>query len=400
MTLDLTKVASQVGEMIIKIKSGNQERSEHLNCAFDKLCDKNLDIEKLKHKIAESRTLAQWPIAGLVGEIFGRFSAPPFPGEYTVLATDGSHIDVDRNQAAHCYLINIGFVNMHYGKDCSAELDSFPHLYSDDGDMVISSQDNKLQKENVQGALLDAKRSVEECRVLAEMASKLPEGSTGLALMDGSLIMFGLENYPKFVAEELLIKGFLKHLDTIMALNSHRKVLLASYISSPKSAHVTNALKVAFCPHEKADCEKYCSDEKGACEVISGVQDSELFSKLLSKGERSSLFINPSVIVDKHYGKHHVYFFYLRVEDEIARIEIPEWIAMHPEWLNLTHALVLDQCQRGQGYPVALSEAHEQAVVTGADRDEFWGLVEESLEEEKIFTHTSVKSRSKRTRWI
>ena len=68
--------------------------------------------------------------------------------------------------------------------------------------------------------------------------------------------------------------------------------------------------------------------------------------------------------------------------------------------LELTHALVLDQCRRGQGYPVALSEAHEQAVVTGADREEFWGLVEESLVEEKMSTNTSIKSRSKRTRWI
>jgi NurA-like 5'-3' nuclease len=68
--------------------------------------------------------------------------------------------------------------------------------------------------------------------------------------------------------------------------------------------------------------------------------------------------------------------------------------------MNLTHALVLDQCRRGQGYPVALSEAHEQAVVTGADREEFWSLVEESLEEYKLPTYTSIKSRSKKTRWI
>jgi hypothetical protein len=68
--------------------------------------------------------------------------------------------------------------------------------------------------------------------------------------------------------------------------------------------------------------------------------------------------------------------------------------------LDLTHSLVLDQCRRGQGYPVALSEAHEKAVVTGADREEFWELVEESLVESKIPTYTSTKSQSKRTRWI
>jgi len=68
--------------------------------------------------------------------------------------------------------------------------------------------------------------------------------------------------------------------------------------------------------------------------------------------------------------------------------------------LNLTHTLVLDQCRRGQGYPVALSEAHEQAVVTGPDREYFWQLVESSLVDEKIPSLSSAKSRSKRTRWI
>jgi len=47
---------------------------------------------------------------------------------------------------------------------------------------------------------------------------------------------------------------------------------------------------------------------------------------------------------------------------------LPEWAALDEELLNLTHSLVLDQCRKGQGYPVALSESHEQAVVTGVDR--------------------------------
>ena len=68
--------------------------------------------------------------------------------------------------------------------------------------------------------------------------------------------------------------------------------------------------------------------------------------------------------------------------------------------LNLVHTLVLDQCQRGQGYPVALSEAHEKAVVTGADRENFWELVESSMIEEHMPTLGSAKSFSKRTRWV
>jgi len=88
------------------------------------------------------------------------------------------------------------------------------------------------------------------------------------------------------------------------------------------------------------------------------------------------------------------------VDDEITRVELPRWVAMDEKLLNLVHTLVLDQCQRGQGYPVALSEAHEKAVVTGVDKEGFWQLVESFLVEERLPSLSSAKSRSKRTRWV
>jgi len=39
-------------------------------------------------------------------------------------------------------------------------------------------------------------------------------------------------------------------------------------------------------------------------------------------------------------------------------------------------------------------------VVTGADRENFWQLVETALADEKIQTYTSAKARSKNTRWV
>ena len=33
--------------------------------------------------------------------------------------------------------------------------------------------------------------------------------------------------------------------------------------------------------------------------------------------------------------------------------------------------MLVKQCQLGLGYPVAISEAHEQAVITGHNREEF-----------------------------
>jgi hypothetical protein len=164
---------------------------------------------------------------------------------------------------------------------------------------------------------------------------------------------------------------------------------------------VVNTLRVALCPHDVIDSDKLCGECKSReCEAVAGVQDREIFSSTLAQGERSALFSSQSKIVKDHYGGHWVNFFYLRTDGEIARVEIPQWVAQDKDLLNLTHGLVLDQCRRGQGYPVALSEAHEQAVVTGADRESFWQLVESLLIGEHLPTPTSAKSFSKRTRWV
>jgi NurA-like 5'-3' nuclease len=79
------------------------------------------------------------------------------------------------------------------------------------------------------------------------------------------------------------------------------------------------------------------------------------------------------------YGAHRVYFFYLNIGQEIARVEVPEWVAQDTELLSAVHALVFDQAKKGGGYPVSLSEAHEHAVVKGKDREFFLELLRAAL---------------------
>ncbi len=399
MSLDLSKVTSQVGGMVAKLKAGTGERQECLRFALDTLHDRAGDLDYLRKKIATSRTT--WLVADLVDGLDRHYKASPLPDEFTVIATDGSHIDVDRHRSVRCYLINIGVAALRYGISPGATLDSFPSLYAGDEDLVIAPSGVKGREQLIEGALLGIKRGIDECHRLVDLAAELPPNSSALALLDGSLILWGLEAYPEFVTEALLDRGFLKYLDDMRKLNSSRRLALASYISFPRSTDVVNALRVALCPCDPVDCDHCCSTgEKRDCDAVAGVRDRELFSNILSRGERSGLFISQSSIVRKHYGEHRVYFFYIRVDDEIARVEIPQWVAADESLLNLAHTLVLDQCQRGQGYPVALSEAHEQAVVRGADREQFWQLVESFLVEERLPTLGSAKSRSKKTRWI
>ena len=404
MSLDLNRVASQVEDMAAGLKDGSQKRRQHLLRALGVIGEQDKELEKLRRKIAASRT--SWLVAELVENPGFHHPSPPTPDEFSVIGSDGSQIDVDRHHSARCYLINIGSVVLKYCACPSAALASTPHLYSDEEDLVIKPPAGTSGREQmIEGALLGIKRSVEECRCLSQEAATLPADSRALALVDGSLILWGLggKDCPEFVIEEMLDKGFLHCLQEMQQLNKDRRLTVASYISFPRSTDVVNALRIALCPHDKADCEQYCNETAAGehpCDAVAGVQDRELFANLLEEGDRSALFGNRSSIVEKRYGNQRIYFFYLKVEDEIARVEIPQWVAMDKELLELTHSLVLDQCRRGQGYPVALSESHEQAVVTAADRNNFYHLLELSLNDRDMPLTTSAKSRSKKTRWL
>ncbi len=395
----MTKVAAQVSGMVSGLKDAGQERRQRLEFALKTLSSGTIDLDDLRRKIASSRTT--WLVADLVEGLDRRYQPASAPAEFTVLSADGSHIDVDRHRSTRCYLINIGSALISYGSEPDARLESRPHLYCSDEELAITPTGTSGREQPVEGALLGIKRATEECRRLAELSAQLAAGSSSLALLDGSLILWGLEAYPDFVTEALLTNGLLSCLDEMKKLNKERHLAIASYISFPRSTDVVNVLRVAICPHPSPDCDRDCPPGKERdCEAVAGVRDRDLFMDLLESGERSALFISPSRVVKDHYGEHRVYFFYLKLDGEVARIEVPQWVATDNVLLELTHSLVLDQCRRGQGYPVALSEAHEQAVVTGADRENFWELVEESLVAERMPALGSAKSFSKRTRWV
>jgi len=136
LSLDLTKVAAQVTGMISRLKDTRQERQKRLQFALDTLRNRAIDLDDLKRKIAASKTT--WLVADLVEGLDRRYQAPPTPAEFTVMASDGSHIDVDRHRSTRCYLINIGSAVINYGIEPDATLASSPRLYSEDEGLVIT----------------------------------------------------------------------------------------------------------------------------------------------------------------------------------------------------------------------------------------------------------------------
>ncbi len=400
MSLVLSHVIGQIVDFAASLRLRERGRQAKLDFALKVLRSAAADCDSLKKRVAASKTT--WLVAGPKEKIDLRQPPLVCPRDFIVLASDGSHIDVDHHQSAHCFLINIGIAQLQYGRNPDAQLFSFPSLYYKDDEVAIVSPDGRQIP--LEGQLLGIRRSVEECRLLVERADQLSAGLPIVALLDGSLVLWRLveEAYSDSVAVELLVGGFLRHLNKLRELNRDKGLALASYISYSRSTDVINLLRLAICPHRMVDCDRYCPDKfkERECDAVAGLLDRDLFSRLLAPGERSAVFNSRSSVVVKYYGAHQVNFFYIRLDGEVARVEIPLWVAEDKRLVDLVHSIILDQCQRGLGYPVALSEAHEQAVITGADREQFWGLVEQVLGEEGIVLGSSAKRQSKRARWI
>jgi hypothetical protein len=399
MTLDVSQVYGQIEAMVGDIKSRREDFGRKLDAAATALEAAGRQQDLLRVKIDGAKTT--WLVAGLKEGILNRYPAGACPKDYVVAASDGSHIDVDRHQSARLFLLNTGLAALRYGSSPGAEFYSSPRLYFGEDMLAIRAGDGRQVP--VEGPLLGIMRTIEEFRALAGCLETMPTRLPAVGLTDGSLILWGLagQRYEEYVARHFLEDGLLKQMDRFYGLSDQGLAAVVSYISFPRSADVVNVLRLQMCPYQPVDCDRYCAGKYDGrpCDQVGGLADRDIFGGRLADGERSAMFCSRSS-VNERYGLHSVCFFYVRVGDEIARLEVPAWVADRVELLDFVHALTVEQCRKGFGYPVALSEAHEQAVVTGADRVQFWEMVQRVLEEEGVETHGSMKQRSKRTRWI
>ena len=402
MSLDLGKTAVQIERMAEDMRSRRSDMEARLNRARRHV--ESFDTEQYEAKRARSSEKLNWTAPLVDEDPSARFEPPSIPDDFCVAAVDGSHIDVDRHLPARCCLVNIGSCVLTYGSAPDAVLSSYPTLYASDDELTIRSRSGAYQEQSIQGSVLSALRAVEELRALVNVARELPAELPTLALLDGTLMMYLGRGAQLFVIEELVERGLVRALDQLRDLAANRQLAVASYISLPASSEFTSALRVRACPYEVSDCRRHCGDipsgSRPCDEVAEGLLDRNIFSAVLDPGQRSAVFRTSNSLVQEHYGGHGVSFFYLNVGEEMGRVEVPSWVAEDEALLGLTHSLALDQCRRGPGYPIALMESHEQAVITMSDRRYFADLVEASLQDRRMPVFTSEKNRSKRLRWL
>ncbi len=381
--LDLMKLARQmqgIGQHLTEEAAATRQR---LELAQRILTQATAQQTELVMQQQMWRDRLGFTAAAPVEPLDTRIDLTAAPALHTVLATDGSQIAPSHHEIAYCYLINVGRVALHYGQNRHPLLDSLPEVFYRPEDLYVSRQWGIRTEE-----WMGYRRTVSEAAVLAELAEEQAgyggDGGNGrdeaaaipaLAMVDGSLIHWFLEPLPTEAREQLL-PPMLEAWDRLRSL----KIPLVGYLSAARSGEAMNFLRLQSCPYIAPDCQTHCpgQTEQAPCQVFSPLRDTALWGLVLEPGQRGAIWRSSAKILEA-YGTHHVYFCYVHMGAEIARVEFPAWVAEDAALLDTALSLTLTQVQKGYGYPVALAEAHNQAVVRGGDRSRFFALLEQQM---------------------
>ena len=374
--LDLAKLAGQlpgISDHVQKEAIASQQRIVKAEELQKKAVKKQ---KKLIETLEEWRDRIIFAIATPIEPLNKCFDIPAPPVSHSVFATDGSQISPSHHEIVYCYLINVGRVMLHYGQSLHPLLDSLPEVFYEAKDLYISKQ---------WGIRLDEwmgyRRAVSEAQMLADMACQwvLPPGAhqniPNLAMVDGSLIYWFIDGLPNDAKDQILPPI----LDAWEQLKK-TKIPLMGYVSASRSIEGINFLRLQSCPYDQPNCVATCGDlEKYPCQVIDPLRDSTFWAQRLKPGQRSPLYRSNLKILDLYDDDQRIYFCYVHVGSEIARVELPAWVVKDKKLLNQSLSIMLGQVYKGSGYPVGLAESHNQAVVRGGDRARFFALLEHQL---------------------
>ena len=303
------------------------------------------------------------------------FSISQSIDQYSVIAIDGSQIYPDKHQGTTCFLLNIGSVILNYGNSVKPViLDSIPRVFLGDEDKIIEYSTPDY---------INLRREQMEFECGLESAQRLDSNLPTLLLWDGSLIFWHLESKDPKLRSEFLSRYF----RTLQQLYEHN-IINASYLSLPKNRELVNLLKVELSGGNPDDVE---------IPSLSHILDVHIVNFFLNPEERTTVFKHRSKTANYYPEPLKPYFFYLHTAYEIVRIELPAWLAHNEETISLISRIIYDQSIKGRGYPVALAEAHEQAVVKGPDRDLFYHLINKLGMNNKHHSKISQKLLKKRS---
>ena len=189
MALDLGLTTRQLISAMDGVADAVRNHGDRLTGTLERACSVLPDEAAFRTAAAGRRPYisARTGPEGLLDSI----PPPEVPQEWTAVAVDGSHIDVDRHLSLRCHLINLGGCAITYGRNSGCHLFSEPDLAVGDDDLYLHPPDGASGETLIAGPLLGALRTVQEVERLAYAVENLPDDRPVLALLDGNPGLLG-----------------------------------------------------------------------------------------------------------------------------------------------------------------------------------------------------------------
>lgn len=310
---------------------------------------------------------------------------------YGVIGIDGSQIYPDRFYSnLDCFVINTGGLSVAY-KPQKSEVAFFSQPYVNTLRDAFKRYGYEVAESKDLIDLIREEYEFKDALVAAEHFRYKESELPFLCLFDGSFVFWHLEGKQAEV-RELFLSTYMLYLRRFQ----ERRVPLAGYISLPRNRELCNALRLVMC-ERFTSLQTFCfADQVCPCKVLEEISDVELIARFLKPGQRTGIFMSRSSIADYYFDELRPCFFFLNVGEELGRVELPWWMAKDPQQIEFVASIIMDQANKGLGYPMVLAEAHEQAVVKHADKQFFYELLEKLYTQQTQGRSLAMKNLRKR----
>lgn len=391
MPIQYAQVLQQLREKLPRLVTRREERQELVEAARQVFEQWKSRPEMLRERVEEAvrkdPNLRSGAPLDDVPALDAVVPPPPLPApeSLALLASDGSHVMPDRHRSLFYGVVNVAVFLLTY-RDSWKVVETRVFLEDDFPPYLAPESYVRMERTVREHALLAqvavqvlggqrsavsgqpsavGNRLTADHRRLTTDRRPLPlldESCEMVALVDGPLEIWG-------VAEQeyrLLVRRLSAHWDALR----QGRLPLAGYVDRPRADLVVQMLAIA---QGHTDARR---------PLWPGVLDAHLYLPLLQPGWRSPLFRIYSAGMQGFPQDHKVCFFYMHVGTEsrplLARVEIPAWVAREPRLVQNVHrALWVSLNWSGSArYPYPLHRAHQEAVVTYKDREEFEGLLQ------------------------
>lgn len=310
---------------------------------------------------------------------------PDPPAGATIIATDGSQIMPDRHAAYLYYLINVGGIVYHHGKSSAPETFAFPKI-------TYPEDDAALDTFNDSSGAVSIERDITEIETLASQTfHHRHDSDITLAILDQRLLYWPIGGAG--IADNAAVTEWGTHMTGVHQAGA----LLCGYIDRPGTSAVVTLLKSITAVSDPT----FNWRTLGTKQASQGLTDRDIFGDLLAPGQRSKVFVNvspPNETFAAQDPDNEVCFFYMNPAShgqQIARVDIPRWVAENPASVSAVHALLIDQCRLLGDYPYVLARADETAVVGRQDTTELNFMIDVIMERHGIRAGLTAKQGSK-----